>query len=260
MVAKRMAEGARRDQPLAGIRLRHRQRRSRERDAASIDAILAAERLKRDARSRARPTSCDGLLTEASLADGRVVEGLRERAEPRSTGSSSARTVGAMPAAASSASVSPPSDFRLARSILRRWPKAAAVTRSSVATGSRRPGRGARHEPTTLDVTLGGGTKARGRHVEQDRRARSAIAPAPTAGHRPSLPRLRDEALGHLLLEHQGQRLNHGGQWSRSSQRDQQRRRDVVGQVGDDLGAARRDSVASRRRARRPRSTSSRPG
>ena len=51
--------------------------------------------------------------------------------------------------------------FRLWRSILRRWPKAARVTRSRSAirqgSGS---GRGRRW--TTLEVTFGGGTKADG--------------------------------------------------------------------------------------------------
>src|SRR5271154_5708700 len=44
---------------------------------------------------------------------------------------SSARFVGATPACASNAAGSVPSVRKLARSIFRRWPKAAAVTRSS---------------------------------------------------------------------------------------------------------------------------------
>src|SRR4029079_6170788 len=52
------------------------------------------------------------------------------RATKPSTGISSARAVGSMSAAASNASGSGPSDFRLCRNIFRRCPNAASVTRS----------------------------------------------------------------------------------------------------------------------------------
>src|SRR5712691_4876259 len=86
----------------------------------------------------------------------------RARAQKSATDSSSARAVGTMPARASRGSTGTPSVLRLERSILRRWPKAAAVTRSRTgfAAGASATGRGVRR--TTLDVTFGGGTKARG--------------------------------------------------------------------------------------------------
>src|SRR4029453_10414274 len=76
-----------------------------------------------------------------------------------STGISSARDVGSMAASARSAAASTPKVFRLCRSIFRRCPKAASVTRwsesASQASGSCR---GVRR--TIEDVTLGGGTNA----------------------------------------------------------------------------------------------------
>ena len=72
---------------------------------------------------------------------------------------SSARALGSIPASSSKGSGSVASVFRLCRSILRRWPNAASVTRSS-ARRSQASGawRGARL--TNDDVTLGEGTKA----------------------------------------------------------------------------------------------------
>ena len=55
-----------------------------------------------------------------------------------------------------------PSVFRLERSILRRWPKAAAVTRSRAGFAAGASGAARGISATTLDVTFGGGTKARG--------------------------------------------------------------------------------------------------
>src|ERR1700722_1578327 len=74
---------------------------------------------------------------------------------------SSARTAPSMSAAARSGVGSTPRARQVWRSILRRWPKAAAVTRSSV---DRVHGSGAARgiNRTTDDVTLGGGTKADG--------------------------------------------------------------------------------------------------
>src|SRR5712671_1372224 len=83
----------------------------------------------------------------------------RARAAKPATGISSARAVSAMPAPASSVRGSGVSDLRLWRSIFRRWPKAASVTRSRV---RRSHGAGADRgtRRTTAEVTLGGGTKA----------------------------------------------------------------------------------------------------
>ena len=81
------------------------------------------------------------------------------RAWKPSIGMVSARASGDRPAA--SQSVAPPRTFKLERSILRRWPKAAAVTfcRASSRAGSGRSVRGTRR--TTAEATLGGGVKAR---------------------------------------------------------------------------------------------------
>ncbi len=86
----------------------------------------------------------------------------RASAQNSTTDSSSARAVGAMAAWASRDSTGTPRVLRLERSILRRWPNAAAVTRSRTGLEAAAKGlaRGARR--TTLEVTLGGGTKARG--------------------------------------------------------------------------------------------------
>src|SRR5262245_37914285 len=76
-----------------------------------------------------------------------------------STGISSARDVGSIAASARIVAGSKPKVFRLCRSIFRRWPKAASVTRCS-ASASQGSGscRGVRR--TIEDVTLGGGTNA----------------------------------------------------------------------------------------------------
>jgi hypothetical protein len=83
------------------------------------------------------------------------------RATKLSTGISSARAVSTMPTASSTGDGSGMSALRLWRSIFRRWPNAARVTASSAPA---RQGRGAARgtSRTTLDVTLGGGTKAEG--------------------------------------------------------------------------------------------------
>ena len=131
---------------------------------------------------------------------------------------------------------SSPSDFRLARSILRRWPKAAAVTRSSA---RRSQGRGSARGTscTSDDVTFGGGTNADGRDVEQDLRLR-----APARQHREAAIGLRaglgDDALGDLALEHQHEPVVPGRPRLDGEPRDEQRGRDVVGQVGDDADRA----------------------
>ena len=157
----------------------------------------------------------------------------RASATNPSTGISSARAVGSMPAAASSGSGSAPSVRRLWRSILRRWPNAASVTRSSSAAVARQRRRRAGSARTTDDVTFGGGTKADGCMSNRIFGSR-----APAGQHRQPAIGLAagrgDDALGDLALEHQHQpvvprRPRLGGQPA-----DQQRGGDVVGQVGDD--------------------------
>ena len=83
---------------------------------------------------------------------------IRASASNSAIDSVSARRVGRMPACSSKAS--PPRSRRLLRSILRRWPNAAAVTRSNAGQGA---GSGDRRgvSRTTAESTLGGGQNAR---------------------------------------------------------------------------------------------------
>src|SRR5688572_16458644 len=99
----------------------------------------------------------------AELSHARILtrSNARASATKPSTGMSSARAVGAMPAASSSASGSGPSVLRLWRNILRRCPNAAAVTRSS-SLRSHDSGFVRGTSSTSDDVTLGGGTNADG--------------------------------------------------------------------------------------------------
>ena len=129
-----------------------------------------------------------------------------------------------------------PSDFRLARSILRRWPNAAAVTRSSA---RRSQGRGVARgiELHHRRRDLRRRHEGRGRDVEQDLRLR-----APAGQHREAAvglrAGLRDDALGDLALEHQHEPVVPGRPRLGGEPDDQQRGRDVVGQVGDDARRA----------------------
>ena len=114
---------------------------------------------------------------------------------------------------------------------------------------------------TTLDVTFGGGTKAEG---GTSNRMRASVAPA--AQHAEAAVILRvalvgDDALGHLALEHQRERLPPGRPGLAGEPARQQRRADIVGQVGDDprRRAAER-AAAGRRRSASASTTSSRPG
>src|SRR5262249_39218667 len=97
----------------------------------------------------------DGLAQRRRVGDERLADELchasfrsgswRARATKPSTGISSARAVSAMPTEASRGFGSNPRVRRLWRSILRRWPKAASVTRSSAARSQPRgSGRGTR--------------------------------------------------------------------------------------------------------------------
>ena len=101
-------------------------------------------------------------------------------------------------------SASPPSAFRLWRSILRRWPKAASVTRPSLRT-SAGSGVCARHQMHHRRRHLRRRREGLRRHVEGDPRlgapagehAQPAVGVAAGRG---------DDALGDLALEHQRQR------------------------------------------------------
>ena len=153
----------------------------------------------------------------------------RASATKPSTGISSARAVGSIAAASSSADVSAPSDFRLWRSILRRWPNAASVTRSSA---RRSQGRGLARG-TTLDqrrCDLGRRHESATGDIEQDARL---AAPADQNG-KPSVALgagRGDDALGHLALEHQHKSIIPRRPRLDREPGDQQSRGNVVGQV-----------------------------
>ena len=153
------------------------------------------------------------------------------------------------------ASGSRPSDFRLWRSILRRWPKAASVTFCSAMrfAGQRRA---ARNQLDQRRRHLGRRHERGRRDVEQDARLG-----APAGQHRQPAVGLRagrrGDAFRDLALEHQHQPVEPGRPRLGGQPGDQQRGRDVVGQVGDDArGAAaelwsRIEARAHRRRRRR---------
>ena len=127
-----------------------------EKSIEQVRTILAAERLRRSRQP--------GLVDFVNQLRGMNQRLSTAFANPQNccTVSVSARAVGSTPAASQSAIASPPRDFRLCRSILRRWPKAAAVTRSSVARLAGASGAGRGCKVTTLESTCGGGVKARG--------------------------------------------------------------------------------------------------
>ena len=102
------------------------------------------------------------------------------------TVSVSARRSAAMSAARSR--LSPPSAFSAPRSILRRWPKAAAVSRSMRAEQRRAGLLGMRDEADHGGPHLGRRHEGAGRHAQQQRARGSATAPAPPAGHRQRCP------------------------------------------------------------------------
>ena len=140
-----------------------------------------------------------------------------------------------MPASSSSAIVSTPSDFRLCRSILRRWPKPASVTRCK-AFESQGSGTGRGVNRTTDDVIDGGGTKACGATSNN-----IFASAAPARQHRKAaigiVADFRDNAFGHFALEHQQHRIVPGRPWLGSQPTNQQRGADIIGQVGDDAAA-----------------------
>ena len=115
---------------------------------------------------------------------------------------------------------------------------------------------------SVVELIPRGGVKAAG---GTSNRIRACVAPAGQHGEPAVVARCvrrRDDALRDLALEHQRQPVEPGGQGSVSSQRDQQRRRDVIRQVGADpdrpvrAGGERRRSTSSAS----PATTSSRPG
>ena len=100
--------------------------------------------------------------------------------------------------------------LRLERSILRRWPKAAAVTRSSVVT-SQAGSRAARNELHDGRGDLGRRREGAPVDVEELARVGTPLA----EDRKPAIglaARRGDDALGHFLLEHQVSEENQGGQ------------------------------------------------
>ena len=167
------------------------------------------------------------------------------------TASSSARAVGGMPRRSRTSTGLAKALLKALRSILRRWPKAAAVTRSSGRKSARRPsGRPQLHH---RGHDLGGRNEGGGRHVEQALHRADMLGQDGQASVRLGA-RLGRQAVDDLLLEHQ----DHVGDLVGLVQpADQQRRRDVVGEVGDDP-PGRRGRAMSDRSSRASASTRSR--
>ena len=94
--------------------------------------------------------------------------------------------------------------------------------------------------------------KARGGDVEQRARLGQPLRRAPRAGRSPCCRRRATIRSRDFLLEHQRQAASKAP-GSRPSQLQQQRRGDVVGQVGDDAARRRRRARGRRSSARRPR-------
>ncbi len=149
------------------------------------------------------------------------------------TGMVSARRAESIPNWASPSSA-PGMPFKLWRSILRRCPKAAAVSRSRI-EGSMPSGSAAGRRWTIAEATLGGGGKGAAVNRERDaglgaplrRDRQAAVMVAVGARHDP---------LGDFALEHQGQRAP--PRRPRTGQPAQQQGRpDIVGQIGDDMRA-----------------------
>ena len=108
---------------------------------------------------------------------------LASRTKP-STGTSSARSLGPQPAGLGDRGGIGEELFRLCRSILRRWPKAACVTRSR-SLARQGEGRGARPEVNHRRGHLRRRHESRGRHVEDHLGLACASPPAQRAVHRP---------------------------------------------------------------------------
>ena len=144
-----------------------------------------------------------------------------------------------------------PSDFRLCAQHLAALAEGGlgdALERAAVAG----QGSCARHKLHQRRRHLRRRHEGRGRDVEQDFRLR---APArqhrePAVGLRAGL---RHDALGDLALEHQHEPVVPGRPRLDGEPADQQRGRDVVGQVGDDARPGRRRDRARRRTSARRR-------
>ena len=185
-------ERADRDRQVDRVRLRHRQRGPRpvafrRRARSSPPSACGAS------ASRALPGSSTACLKEARReADRRLrlsASRRKRRASFRkaSTGISSARSVGSMPAASQNGHGIGPELLRLERSIFRRWPKAAAVTAST--RGDRHAlGIGARLEPDDRRGDLGRRREGARRHLEEEFRPRPPLREHARAGRTPLLP------------------------------------------------------------------------
>ena len=170
----------------------------------------------------------------------------RASATKSSTASVSARRSGSMPsvASASSAPGSACQDSGAASCGAGRRRR-----RSAVRASPARPRRAARPGTmwTTADITLGGGTKAeRWTFIASFAVARHwASTDEPAIG---AAAGRRDDPLGDLPLEHQGQRLPPGRPGLAAEPAHQQRGADIVGQVGDDMGRADQRRLVDRQR------------
>ena len=162
--------------------------------------------------------------------------------------------------AASSAATSRPgngSAFRLWRSILRRWPKAAFATCDN-SFGSQGSGEGFGNELHHRGGDLGRRRESRGREIEQDARARPPAAEHGEPAIIGALRRRRDDALGDLALEHQHIAIEDGRPGLRLDPARQQLGGDIIGKIGADARRPAepmqpRTARPDRPRARRPR-------
>ena len=175
--------------------------RDLERSLEQVQAILQAERLRRE-RQIGLHEFVKGLARRPVAR-----RSASARAANSSMDSSSARLVSAMPAAASSPAGSPPSARRLWRSILRRWPKAAAVDPFQQGRLGRRPAAsGERHQLHDARGHLGRRGEGARRNIEQPRDLAAPLGRHRRAGRNPCCAAWR-QPVRHLALEHQHQAL-----------------------------------------------------
>jgi hypothetical protein len=129
-------------------------------DAAIRDADEHLAALRNGQRRFGRGERCavidEGLAFHAGFPS--MARAMRQKS---ATVRFSARKLASMPSPAKSVCGSAMMGLRLERSILRRWPKAAAVTFSSVSTAQGTGGTASGTIETIADVTLGCGVKAR---------------------------------------------------------------------------------------------------
>ena len=204
-------ECSRRNPALGGIRLCAGQPRSRQelRAAARHPDSRASQARAQAKTSRISSTSCWAICARRSRIDYCCSACFASARQPDKT--FDRNVLGAIAvrrdagrfqqrAAGSGTSV-----FRLCRSILRRWPKAASVTRRQHHAG-RTARASARHKFDQRRGHLRRRHECRRRNVEQDFRLRP-----PLRQHRePAIglaAGLRDEALRHFALEHQHQAI-----------------------------------------------------